>query len=409
MVGMEQAFRAKRVTGRVYWVGAIDWAVRDFHGYMTPRGSTYNAFLVMADKIALIDTVKAPFRDELLGRIASVVDPKRISYVVSNHSETDHAGCLPEVVEAIEPECVFASRKGAEALADHFGSTLEVVPVADGESLSLGDLTLTFYETQMVHWPDSMFTYLPEDKLLFSQDAFGMHLASAELWADQLPEAVLDEEAARYYANIIMPLSPVVAKLLTKVAALDLPIEVLATDHGPLWRGAASIGRIVSLYKRWTEQPYTRKAVVVYDTMWGSTALMARAIGEGLAAGGATPRLMPLSGCHRSDVAAEVLEAGALLVGSPTLNNGMFPAVADCLTYLKGLKPQNLIGAAFGSHGWSPKAPDDVAGVLAAMKVDLVAEPLRARYVPAAETLASCYALGQTVATALCDRVAQTG
>ena len=183
---MEGVYRAVRLTDRVYWVGAIDWTIRDFHGYMTKRGSTYNAYLIMADKVTLIDAVKAPFRDELLARIASVVDPAQIDIIVSNHSEMDHSGCLLDVIERVRPEKIYASSMGVKTLKELFHSDVAIASVKDGETLSLGNMNLTFMETRMLHWPDSMFSYLQEEEVLFSQDAFGMHLASSDRFDDQI-------------------------------------------------------------------------------------------------------------------------------------------------------------------------------------------------------------------------------
>jgi len=254
----------------------------------------------------------------------------------------------------------------------------------------------------MLHWPDSMFTYLAADALLFSQDAFGMHLASSERFADEIPEEMLVYEGAKYYANILLPLSSLVTKLLERVGSLGITINIIATDHGPIWR--KDLGRILSLYSKWAAQKRTTKAVVAYDTMWQSTEMMARAIGEGLAAGGAAPKVMALRACHRSDVATEALDAGALMVGSPTINNNMFPTVADLLTYLRGLKPQALIGAAFGSYGWGGEAVKLVEDVLREMKVNIVAEGLRVKYVPDGEALLECRSLGLLVAEKLKER-----
>lgn len=396
---MDNVFKAVKVTDRVWWVGAVDWSIRDFHGYATKRGTTYNAFLVKGEKTALIDTVKRPFLDEMMSRIASVADPEAIDVLVSNHAEMDHTGALPEAVAAIRPGRVLASEQGVKALRAHFGAIPGLEAVRDGDRLELGGATLRFLETRMLHWPDSMFSLLEEDRLLFSQDGFGMHLASGERFADELPAELLREEAAKYYGNILNPYSNLVLKLIEKVTAAGLVFDVIAPDHGPVWRRDPAW--IVKLYALWAQQKPTRKAVVVYDTMWGSTDRMARALGDGLAAGGAVPKLMPLSGSHRSEVATEILEAGALVVGSPTLNNQMFPTVADVLTYLKGLKRKNLVGASFGSYGWSGKTVDQLDAVLREMGVDLVGEGVQVQYVPRPEDLAKCFELGRAVAARL--------
>jgi flavorubredoxin len=400
---MKNTFKAVQVTEDVWWVGAIDWNIRDFHGYQTRRGSTYNAYLILADSITLIDTVKAPFREEMLARIASVVDPGKIEYIVSNHSEMDHSGSLPEVIAAVNPKKVFASAVGAKTLTEIFPLDREITAVRDGETLSLGNRTLTFLETRMLHWPDSMFAYLNEEQLLFSQDAFGMHLASLERFADECDPAILAYEAATYYANIILPYSPLVLKLIGKVTAADLSFRIIAPDHGPIWR--QETGGIIGSYAKWAAQKPEAKAVVVYATMWHSTEKMARAISEGLAAGGLHVKLMSMDEVHRSDVVYELLGAGALAVGSPTLNNHLLPNMADILTYLKGLKPRNLIGAAFGSYGWSGEAVKEIEEILAEMKVEKAGEGIRVKNVPDAEVRARCYEFGKTMAEKVRSRL----
>jgi flavorubredoxin len=392
-------YKAIKISDRVYWVGAIDWTVRDFHGYTTHRGSTYNAYLILADKVTLIDTVKAPFKEELLARIASLVDPKDIQYVISNHSEMDHSGCLPEIITAVNPEKVYASVTGIKTLKEHFAIEKEIIPVKSGDELSLGNMTLAFTETRMLHWPDSMFSYLKEEKILFSQDAFGMHLSSEERFADQIGSDILNYEAATYYANILLPYSPLVLSLLEKVKASGLAIDIIAPDHGPIWR--RKLGGILAQYASWAEQKPTNKAIVLYDTMWHSTERMARAIEEGFKTGDVHVKVMSMSAFHRSDVAFEILDAGALVAGSPTLNNNIFPTMADVLTYLKGLRPKNLIGAAFGSYGWSGESPGQINDILAEMKVEIVAEPVKAKYVPDSDSLSECFSLGVKVAEKL--------
>jgi len=401
---MKDVYSAIKVTDNVYWVGAIDWTIRDFHGYTTPQGSTYNAYLVMADDITLIDTVKAPFKDEMLSRIKSVVEPSKIKYIISNHSEMDHSGCLPEVIDLIKPQKVFASAVGVKTLKELFHDQHEIIPVKDGETLSLGNMELTFMETRMIHWPDSMFTYLAKDELLFSQDAFGMHLATLERFADEIPAATLEYEGATYYANIVLPYSTIVLKALEKIAASGLKIKIIAPDHGPIWR--KDLGFILDLYKKWASQKPTAKAVIVYATMWHSTEKMARAISEALAQAGVKVKLLSMNETHRSEVVYEVLDAGALIVGSPTLNNNILPQMADVMTYLKGLKPVNLIGAAFGSFGWSGESVKHLEAMLKEMKVEIAAEAVSVKNVPDNGVLEKCHELGKTIAMELLKRTA---
>jgi flavorubredoxin len=401
---MKDIYSAVKVSEHVYWVGAIDWTIRDFHGYTTPHGSTYNAYLIMADEITLIDTVKAPFMDEMLSRIKSVVDPSQIKYIISNHSEMDHSGCLPEVIDLVKPKKVFASTMGAKTLKELFHDQREIIPVKNGETLSLGNMELTFMETRMIHWPDSMFTYLAKDQLLFSQDAFGMHWATLERFADELPAANLEYEAATYYANIVLPYSPIVLKALDKVMATGWNIKIIAPDHGPIWR--KNIVEIIELYKQWASQKPTAKAVVVYATMWHSTEKMARAISEALAQAGIKVKLLSMNETHRSEVVYEVLCAGALIVGSPTLNNNILPQMADVMTYLKGLKPANLIGAAFGSYGWSGESVRDLEGLLKEMKVEITADAVSVKNVPDSGVLEKCQELGKKIAAELIRKTA---
>jgi flavorubredoxin len=401
---MPNPFQAVQVTDRVHWVGAVDWNIRDFHGYATSRGTTYNAFLVMGEKVTLIDTVKAGFVDEMFSRIASVVDPSHIEVVVSNHSEMDHSGSLPRVVERVEPAEVYASANGVKALDAHRLAGGRVEAVSDGQAIDLGGCSLTCYETRMCHWPDSMVSYLDAGRVLFSQDAFGMHLAGNERFAENVPPEILRIEAAKYYANILLHLSKSVARALEKLGPLREQIDIVAPDHGPIYRRGEEIDWIVGSYARWSSQQKSRKAVVVYDTMWQSTDKMARAIADGLGESGVETKVMSMHAAHRSDVATELLDAAGLVVGSPTLNNQVFPTLADVMTYLKGLKPLRLCGASFGSFGWSGEAARVLNGWLEEMDVDVVAEPLTLKYVPSDEDLARCREHGRKIGEAIAER-----
>ncbi len=388
-------FKAVKLTENVYWVGAIDWAIRDFHGYSTGKGSTYNAYLILSEKVTLIDTVKAPFFEEMMMRISSVIDPSGIEIIVSNHSELDHTGSLRQTIAAVKPDKVYASPMGSKALAAHFhweDDPIEVVKT--GDSINLGNMRIEIIETRMLHWPDSMVSYLPEEKILFSQDGFGMHLASTERFDDELPLSLLEVEARKYYANILMPFSPLVTSLLGNLAKMALEIDLLCPDHGPVWR--TNIDWILGKWGSWAEKKPCPRAVVIYDTMWNSTRRMAEAIIEGLAQEGVSGILMPLRASHISDIAAEVLEASALIVGSPTINGRIFPSVAECMNYLGGLKPGNLVGAAFGSYGWSGEAVKELNGLLEGMKVELVSEGLRTVYVPDEQVLEESVDLGRS-------------
>lgn len=384
----------------IFWVGAIDWNVRDFHGYSTPKGTTYNAYLVKDDKVALFDTVKKPFSRDLAENIARIIDPKKIDYLIVNHVEMDHSGAVPEIIDLIQPEKVFCSPMGKKALIEHYRREdwpFEVVE--GGKSISLGRKTVDFLETRMLHWPDSMMSYLREPRLLVSSDGFGQHWATSERFDDEVNLDDLLGHAAKYYANILLLYSPLVQKLIARVQELKLAIDMIAPDHGLIWRG--NPGRIVDAYNEWSLQKGKNKAIIIYDTMWQSTEAMARAVAKGLAAGGIQYRLFNLKLSHRSDVITEVLDARAVIFGSPTLNNGIMPTVADMLCYLKGLKPANKVAAAFGSYGWSGESVRILTDSLKEMKFELVGDGPRAKYAPTADDLKNCEELGLQVARAV--------
>ncbi|MBW2206543.1 MAG: flavodoxin domain-containing protein [Deltaproteobacteria bacterium] len=383
----------------IYWVGSIDWNIRDFHGYSTHDGTTYNAFLIMDEKITLIDTVKKEFADELIRNISQIVDPRKIDYVVSNHTEMDHSGGLVRVMHRIgEDKPLYCSKMGAKNLAKHFPQKWNYQPVENGGELSLGKRTLTFLETRMVHWPDSMFSYLKEDKILFSSDGFGQHYAGLERFDDEIGDKIMID-AKKYFANILMLYSPLILKLVNKVTEMGLEIDMICPDHGIMWRKDPS--KIINAYAEWSEQKPKRKALVIYDTMWHSTEMMAEAIVDSLGQEGVDAKPMHLRRCHRSDIITEVLDAGAILVGSPTLNNQIFPTIADFLTYMKGLKPKNKVAAAFGSYGWSGEAVKVIKNELEEMDFDIIDPGIRMQYVPDEKCIAACYELGKKVAEAL--------
>jgi flavorubredoxin len=309
------------------------------------------------------------------------------------------------VIDAIGPEKVYASVMGQKTLTEHFHERIagKIVPVKDGESVSLGNMNLVFAETRMLHWPDSMIAFLPEQSLLFSQDAFGMHLASYERFDDEIDQSTLDYEAGKYYANIIMPYANLVTKLIERIPTTGWDIRLVAPDHGPVWK--TKIPWIVDRYTRWASGVPTNRALVVYDTMWQSTARMARALGEGLTVGGTETAVMPMAAHHRSDVITEILNAGAIVVGSPTLNNNIFPTLADLLVYAKGLKPKNLIGAAFGSYGWSGESVAQLNQLLSEMKVDLVDEGIKVKNVPTENDLTACFSIGKKISDILKEKI----
>ena len=391
--------RPVEIANGVYSVGVIDWNIRDFHGYSTYLGTTYNAFLIVDEKIALIDTVKKDFSDQLIENISKIVDPKKIDYVISNHTEMDHSGGLPRIMHRVgEDKPLYCSKMGVKNLARHFPQKWNYHAVGSGEELSLGNRTLTFLETRMLHWPDSMFTYLKEDKILFSSDGFGQHYAGYENFDDEVGDEIM-RHAKKYYANILLLYSPLILKLIDTVTKLGIEIDMICPDHGIIWR--KDPGKIISAYARWAKQAPKKKAVVVYDTMWHSTEAMADEIAAGIANEGVRVRPIHIRSSHRSEIMTEVLDAAAVIVGSPTLNNQLFPTVSDFLTYMKGLKPINKIGAAFGSYGWSGEAVKMINSALEDMKFDIIDPGVRLQYVPGKEGLNACFELGKKIGKAI--------
>jgi len=388
-----------KVKDDIYWVGAVDWSLRNFHGYITHRGTTYNAYLVVDEKVALVDTVKEPFFPEMMKRVKEVIDPEKIDYLVSNHTEPDHSGSVKKFLEVASNAELIASEKGKFGLRKYFGGDLSCTTITEKPSVSLGTRTLQFVATPMLHWPDSMVTYIPEEKLLLSNDAFGQHLASSKRFDDEVDPAVLMQEASKYYANIVMPLWRIVLRALDAVGGLD--IEMIAPSHGIIWR--SDPGKIVEAYRRWAEGVASEKVVVVYDTMWGSTERVAKALVEGIAGEGVEVQLHRLSETHNSDVIADILDARAVLVGSPTLNNGLFPSVASFLAYMKGLRPKNKLGAAFGSYGWGGGAKRAAEEELKTASLELIESDLDFVFRPTGEELKKAAEFGREVAKRVKD------
>ncbi len=387
--------QAVEIADGIYWVGALDWNAREFHGFATLRGTSYNSYLILDEKNVLIDSVKTPFLGEMMARIRSVIDPKEIDLIVSNHAEGDHASGLP-LTQQITGAEILATKKGVEALRLNYGE-MRMREVADGEELSLGRRTLRFIETPMVHWPESMFTYALEDQILFSMDAFGQHYCSSQRFDDQVDLGTLMEEAATYYANIVLPFGAQVKKAYAKVK--DLPIKLLATSHGLMWR--THIKDIVEAYVGWADHRTEERVLVIFDTMWGSTERMAEAITEGVRSQGVPVTLMRLTDTDRSMVMREVLRSRIVAVGSCTMNNGMFPTVADITTYMRGLRPKNRRAAVFGSYGWGGGASKAIRENLEAAGFELPFPDLDIRYAPMKEGVERCIAYGVELAKSI--------
>lgn len=394
----------------IYWVGIVDWNLHDFHGYsQTKEGTTYNAYLVLDEKITLFDTVPEKFKHELVHQISKILPLEKIDYIVCNHAEPDHAGALDEIIRLVQPEKLFCSPLCKKALETYFHKTEDwpLTVVKTGDSISLGKRTVQFMETRMLHWPDSMFSYLPEDKLLISNDAFGQNITGTQRFDDEVDLSRLLALSSHYYHNIILPYSDQVQKVLKTVKESGMEIDMIAPDHGVIWRSYPE--KILAAYDEYSRQPLKAKAVIVYDTMWHSTEKMAKAIGKGLLEENIEYRIMDLKAYHHSDVMAEVAGAAAIICGSPTHNNSYLPLMADFLTYMKGLRPKNRLGAAFGSFGWSGEAVKHMSEYLAEAGLELVGNGIRAKHLPTHAELIQCKDFGCEIGKKINEKVQAQG
>ena len=386
----------------IFWVGHVDYDHRDFHGYSrSPDGSTYNAYLIKDEKNVLLDTVASGCEGTLLCRMAQVLEPEKIDYIICNHMELDHAGALEAIIERCKPEKIFVSQTGLKSMAGYFDcKDWPVQAVKSGDSINIGKRTIVFQETRMLHWPDSMVSYIPEDKLLVSNDIFGQNIASSARFVDEFgDDGEYTRRVKEYYFNIVLPYSPMVLKTLPVVEKLD--IDMIAPDHGLIQRGEKAVRGIIDMYRAMAEQKPQQRALIFYDTMWESTETMAYAICSGLEENNVPTRIMSVKQNHHSAVMTELADCGAVIAGSPTHNNTVLPLMAAQLTYMKGLRPLNRIGGAFGSYGWSGEGPKFLHEQLASMNMEMPAEPVKCNWRPDHEALKACHQMGVTIAAAL--------
>jgi flavorubredoxin len=388
-----------KVAEGIYWVGVVDWNLRDFHGYETPKGGSYNAYLVVDEKIALIDTVKAPFAEEMIKRISQIVDPSKIDYVISNHVEMDHSSSISRIMEIAPDAKLFASSKGKTGLYEYYKEEgfedWDLQVVGTGDELSLGKRTLMFIEATMLHWPDSMQTYVKEDKILFSNDAFGQHIATSKRFDDEVEDVM--EDAAIYYANILLPFSSQILKYVDKLGELGIGTDIMiAPAHGVIWRKDPA--KVIEAYGRWAKGETSEKVLVLYDTMWGSTEKMAKEIVEGVRSAGVEVRLRHLRKNDWSMTMKEVMESPVIAIGSPTMNNKMFYTISGFLTYMTGLRPKGKKFFLFGSYGWGGGAVKGMEKELESARFEMPVESLQVKFRPFEEDLGNCKAVGQKLA-----------
>ncbi len=390
--------KSVEVRNRIYWVGAIDWAVRDFHGYETPRGTSYNNYLIVDEEPTLLDTVKYDFADIMIKNIRAVIDPAAIKHVVINHIENDHVTSIDRIMELTPEATIHITERGRKGLERFFDlSKWNIRTVKTGDTLAIGSRTILFLETPMLHWPDSMVSYVKEDKVLISQDAFGQHIASSARFDDEFiaceSMAELDDAVVDYYANILMPFGQLVKTKIGEVRRLGLEIEIIAPDHGIIWR--SDPGRVLQMYMDMAEGKAAMSVVIIYDTMWHGTEQMTQAIAGGIKDEGLECKVFKLRATPMSVVVKEFWRARGTLVGSPTLNNIMFPTVAQFFTYLRGLRPKNRIMGAFGSFGWGGGAVKEAYETIRQLGLEAYEQGLEVNYRASLEDEAKCYELGR--------------
>jgi len=390
--------RSVKVLEKIYWVGAVDWNIRHFHGfsYSTHRGTTYNAYLIIDKKVALVDTVAHPFSEEMIEKIKERIDPSKIDYIIANHVESDHSGSIKEILKLAPNATIVGTENCKAGLEKHYFGNWKFQTVKTGDTLNLGERTLTFLEARMLHWPDTMFTYIEKDALLLSNDGFGQHLASSKRFDDEVNQDILMWEASKYYANILWLYSSLVLKKIEEVQKLGLKIDMIAPSHGMIWRKDPM--KIVTAYLKWAKGEAAKKVIIVYDTMWKSTEKMAKAILDGIISEGVKATLYRLPCSDNGDIIGELLDTKGILVGSATINNGVLPTVSPFLREMEGLRPKNKIAGVFGSFGWGGGATAAIEKSLNLAGMELAAPALTAKWVPNKEELQKCYEYGQEFA-----------
>ncbi|MCO1600537.1 anaerobic nitric oxide reductase flavorubredoxin [Desulfosporosinus nitroreducens] len=389
----------------VKWVGKIDWELKKFHGdeLSTNRGSSYNSYLIQDEKIALIDCVWTPFAKEFVANLKKEVDLNKIDFIIANHGEPDHSGALPELMREIPDTPIYCTANAIKSLKGQYHQDWNFVPVKTGDKLSLGSKEFIFIEARMLHWPDTMFTYLTGDNILFSNDGFGQHLASEHMFNDLVDQAELYYEALKYYANILTPFSKFVENKITEILSFNLPVDMICPSHGLIWRDNPL--QIVDKYMGWAKDYQENQISIIYDTMWNSTRKMAEEIAAGikLSDKDVTVKLFNCNSTHadKNDIITEVFKSKAILIGSPTINKGISFAVAGILEMIKGLAFKNKKGAAFGSYGWSGENTKLIYTELEHAKFELLNEGLRVTWSPDDDALIKCQEFGRTIGEAL--------
>lgn len=389
---------AHLVKENIYSVGCVDWNARNFHGstYVTKRGVTYNSYLIMDEKITLIDTVHKDFFKEFVDNIKQVTDPSKIDIIIINHIEPDHSGSFAEFIKLCPNAKVYGTEKSRQGLLKYYGVCGDFVPVKTGNNVNIGKRTIDFIDVPMIHWPDSMFTYSAFDKILFSNDGFGQHYATNKVFDDEVDYCVLMEEARTYYANILWPFGKLITAKLGAIKKLNLEIELIAPSHGLIWR--KHIPEIFEKYLLWAENSTVNKVAVIYETMWQSTETMARKIVEGITSEGIEAVLFDVTKNDRSFIAEYILDAKGIVFGSSTHDNYMLPVIDGFLHFFKGLKPKGRKSFAFGSYGWSGEAVGSIEKVIEEAGVEKTMEGINSLFAPSEEEQKKCFEAGKEFA-----------
>lgn len=398
--GFKMSFK---LTDKVKWVGKIDWELRRFHGdeYSTHKGSSYNSYLIRDKKTVLIDTVWKPFDKEYIENLKKEIDLKEIDYIIAQHGEIDHSGSLPLLMKEIPGTPIYCTSNGKKILKGHYHEDWNFVEVKTGDTLDIGDSTLTFVEARMLHWPDSMMTYMSGDNILFSNDAFGQHYASELMFNDLVDQGELFAECIKYYANILTPFSGFVTKKIEEVLSFNLPLNMIATSHGIIWRDNPA--QIVEKYMEWANAYQENQITIVYDTMWDATRRMAEEIAEGIKSVDkeVAIKLYNAAKTDKNDIITEVFKSKGILFGSSTVNKTIMHATSGVLEMMKGLGFKNKKAAAFGSYGWSGESVGILEEKLKGGKIDVVQDGLKILWMPDDEAKEACREFGKSFVEAL--------
>lgn len=396
-------FLSLKINKNVTWVGKIDWELKTFHGeeYSTHKGTSYNSYLIRNEKVALVDTIWTPFAKEFIHNLKKEIDLREIDYIIANHAEPDHSGALPELMKEIPDTPIYCTKNGVKSLKGHYHKDWNFVTVKTGDKLNIGSKDIVFVEANMLHWPDSMFCYLTEDNILFSNDAFGQHYASEYMFNDLVDQSELYDEAIKYYANILTPFSKLVEKKINEVLALKLPVDMICPSHGIIWRGDPL--QIVHKYMEWAKDYQENQITIIYDTMWNSTRRMAEEIAEGIKSIDKYSNIKLYNSARRdkNDIITEVFKSKAIFLGSPTVNGTILYSMAGILDLIKGLRFKNKKASAFGSYGWSGENVKLLTSELEKSGFEIIDEGIRVLWNPDEEGLKSCREFGKKVGETL--------